>query len=109
MSAKTNQAEWPDPTKVAADVYNLILENDRVRVFDVRFKPGQKTVMHGHPDHVIYVLAGFKLSLELPDGVGQVVELAPGQALWMKAGAHAAQNTGLTEGHALVVELKEPI
>ena len=107
MSAQKNQATWPDPAKVAADVYKLLLENDRVRVFDVRFKPGQKAIMHGHPDHVIYVLAGFKLSLELPDGSGQVVELVPGQALWMQAGSHAAQNTGGTEGRALVVELKE--
>lgn len=109
MSAQKAQAAWPDPAVVAADVYKFLLENDRVRVFEVRFKPGQKAVMHGHPDHVIYVLTGFKLDLELPDGSSQVVELAPGQALWMKAGAHAAQNTGLTEGRALVVELKEPV
>ena len=109
MSANKNQAAWPDPATVAADIYKLLLDNDRVRVFDVRFKPGQKAAMHGHPDHVIYVLAGFKLSLELPGGVGQVVELVPGQALWMKAGLHAAQNTGGSEGRALVVELKEPL
>lgn len=109
MSAKTNQAEWPDPTKVAGDVYKVLLENDRVRVADVRFKPGQKTVMHGHPDHVIYVLAGFRLRIEVPDGVANTVDLETGQTLWMKAGPHAAQNVGGTEGHALVVELKEPI
>jgi len=109
MSAKTGQPEWPDPTKVAADVYKVLLENDRVRVADVRFKPGQQTVMHGHPNHVIYVLAGFKLGIEVPDGAASTVDLETGQTLWMKAGPHAARNVGGTEGHALVVELKEPI
>jgi len=29
------------------------IENDRVRVFDVTFKIGDKAVMHHHPDHVV--------------------------------------------------------
>jgi beta-alanine degradation protein BauB len=100
---------FPDPTLVASDVYKLILENDRVRVFDVRFKPGQKAVMHGHPAHVIYVLDDYTLDLSLPDGTHQDVPLKAGQTIFMEAGPHAAQNTGKTEGHALVVELKETI
>ena len=98
-----------DALKAEPEATNLIMENERVRVFGVKFKPGQKTIMHSHPDHVIYVLSGFKLSLEVPGSAGQTVELEPGQTLWMKAGPHAAQNVGGTEGHAVVVELKEPI
>ena len=98
---------WPDPAAVAADVYTLLLENDRVRVFDVRFKPGQQAVMHGHPDHVVYVLADYTLDLMLSDGSRQQVPLKAGQILWIDAGPHAAQNIGTTEGHSLVIELKE--
>jgi quercetin dioxygenase-like cupin family protein len=100
---------FPDPTSVASDVYKLILENDRVRVFDVRFKPGQKAVMHGHPAHVVYVLDDYTLDLSLPDGTRQNVPLKSGQTIFMEAGPHAAQNIGKTEGHALVVELKDAI
>jgi beta-alanine degradation protein BauB len=107
MSTEKSQAAWPDPAAVAADVYKLVMENDRVRVFEVRFKPGQKTVMHGHPDHVVYVLADYTLDLTLPDGKSQEVPLKAGQTLWIGAGPHAAQNIGLTEGRALVIELKE--
>jgi quercetin dioxygenase-like cupin family protein len=107
MLAEKSKTEWPDPTKVASDVYKLILENERVRVFDVRFKPGQKAVMHAHPDRLVYVLADYTLDLKLPDGSSQEVPLKAGQAFWMGAGPHAAQNIGKTEGHALVVELKE--
>ena len=107
MSTETGKS-WPDPATVASDVYNLLMENDRVRVFDVRFTPGKETVMHGHPDHVVYVLADYTLDLMLPDGSSQEVPLKAGQSLWIGAGPHAAKNIGTTEGHALVIELKEP-
>jgi len=107
MSTEMKQTKWPDPTVAASDVYKLVLENERVRVFDVTFKPGQKAEMHGHPDHLVYVLSDYTLNLMLPDGSSQVVLLTAGQAIFMGAGPHAAVNIGKTDGHALVVELKE--
>jgi quercetin dioxygenase-like cupin family protein len=107
MLAEKSRTAWADPTKVASDVYKLILENDRVRVFDVRFKPGQKAEMHGHPDHVIYVINDYTLNLMMPDGSSQEIPLKAGQTFWMNAGPHAAENIGKTEGHAVVVEIKD--
>jgi quercetin dioxygenase-like cupin family protein len=106
MSNDAGKTQWPDPAKVAGDVYKLVLDNDRVRVFEVRFKPGQKAVMHGHPDHLVYVLEDYTLNLMLPDGKSQEVQLKAGQAIFMGAGPHAAENIGKKEGRALVVELK---
>ena len=108
MSTEKSKTLWPDPAKVAADVYTILMENDRVRVFDVRFKPGQKTVMHGHPDHVAYDLTAFTLNLKFPDGNSQDIPLNAGQVLWIGAGPHTAQNIGTTEGSVLVIELKSP-
>ena len=108
MLSEKSKTVWPDPAKVAADVYTMVMENDRVRVFEVRFKPGQKTVMHGHPDHVAYVFDGFTLNLKFPDNKSQDIPLKAGQVLWIDAGPHAAQNVGTTDGFALVIELKEP-
>jgi quercetin dioxygenase-like cupin family protein len=107
MLTEMQQTMWDDPAMVAGDVYKLLLENERVRVFDVQFQPGQKAEMHGHPDHVIYVLSDYTLNLILPDGSSQEVALKAGQTLFMGAGPHAAVNIGKTAGHALVVELKE--
>jgi quercetin dioxygenase-like cupin family protein len=107
MLSEMKQTNWPDPTIAAKDVYKLIMENDRVRVFDVRFKPGQKAEMHMHPDHVVYVLSDYTLNLMLPDGKSQEVPLKAGQTIFMGAGPHAAVNIGKTDGHALVIELKE--
>src|SRR5512136_1770532 len=107
MLTEMNQTVWGDPALVAGDVYKLLLENERVRVFDVQFKPGQKAEMHGHPDHLIYVLSNYTLNLRLPDGSSQVVPLKTGQIIWMEAGQHAAENIGQSAGHALVIELKD--
>jgi beta-alanine degradation protein BauB len=108
LTQEKTKTEWPDPAIAAADVYKLLLENDRVRVFDVRFKPGQKAVMHRHPDHIIYVLSDGKLKLTLPDGTSQEIPLKAGQTLWIGAGPHATENVGTTEAHNLAIELKEP-
>ena len=108
MATEMNTTTFPNPAQVAGDVYKMVMENERVRVFDVQFKPGQKAEMHGHPDHVIYVLADYTLDLKLPDGSSQVVPLKAGQTFFMNAGPHAAVNIGNTDGHALVIELKDP-
>lgn len=95
-----------DPAIVAKDVYKLLLENDRVRVFDVKFAPGQKAVMHSHPDHVVYVLDDATIRLTGADGKSQDVSIKAGQTLFLPAGPHAAENVGKTPAHNLVVELK---
>jgi len=95
-----------DPAKVASNVYKLVLENDRVRLFDVAFNPGDKAVMHGHPDHVVYVIEGGTNRLTFPDGKSVDVDLKPGQALWIDAGQHETVNAGKSNVHLLVFELK---
>ena len=104
--AKPVPAVDGDPAKVAPDVYKLVMENDRVRVFDVTFKPGQRAEMHAHPDHVVYVLDDATIELTGPDGKSQQVSLKAGQVIFLKAGSHAAENVGKKPAHNLVVELK---
>jgi beta-alanine degradation protein BauB len=96
-----------DPLQAASNVYSLVMENEHVRVLDARFKPGAKAVMHSHPKHVIYVLAGGKIKIKVPDGKDTTINLKAGQAIWMEAGQHAAENLGKSEIHNLVVELKK--
>jgi quercetin dioxygenase-like cupin family protein len=94
-----------DPLKVAKNVYKFIMENERVRVLQVLFKPGDKAVMHHHPDHVIYVLKGGKAKLT-SSGKTDVLDLKTGQAIFLKAQSHEAENTGKSDLDLLVVELK---
>ena len=94
-----------DPLKVAKNVYKFIMENERVRVLEVLFKPGDKAAMHHHPDHVIYVLKGGKAKLT-SSGKTDVLDLKTGQAIFLKAQSHEAENTGKSDLDLLVIELK---
>ena len=95
-----------DPLDVASNVYKLKMENDRVRVFNVTFKPGDKAVMHHHPDHVVYVLEGGKMKLT-SQGKTDILDLKNGDAIFLNAQSHEAENIGQTTLELLVVELKK--
>ena len=84
----------------------VIMENDRVRVSDVLFKPNDKAPMHSHPDHVVYVLKGGKLKIAA-SGKTEEFELENGQAVFFQAQSHEVENTGKTDVGLLVVELKQ--
>jgi quercetin dioxygenase-like cupin family protein len=103
----SDSMQYPDPAVVATNAYTLLIENDRVRVFDVHFKPGEKAVMHRHPDHVVYVVVDSKLRLTLGDQTRHEFQLKAGQSLWIDAGPHETENIGTTPAHNVVVELKK--
>lgn len=90
-----------EPLKLAA-----IMENDRVRVLEVTYKPGEVAKMHHHPDHVIYVKKGGKLKVT-SEGKKSEIDFTAGQAIFMKAQDHEAENIGKTPVVLVVVELKK--
>ncbi len=92
--------------QAASNVYKFIMENDRVRVLNVYFKPGEKAALHHHPDHVVYVLKGGKAKIT-SEGKADVLDLKIGQAIFLKEQDHEAENTGKTDLELLVVELKK--
>ncbi|MCX9084677.1 MAG: cupin domain-containing protein [Candidatus Methanoperedens sp.] len=107
MKEDQKMPEIPDAIEAAPNVYKLLMENDRVRVLDVRVKPGEKTKLHTHPDRVVYVLSDHRLKFTSIDGKTKELELKTGQVLWIEAGAHTTENTGKTEAHNLAVEMKK--
>jgi len=95
-----------NPLDVASNVYKFKMENDRVRVLTVTFKPGEKAKMHHHPDHVVYVLEGGKMKLT-SQGKTDILELKAGDTVFLNAQNHEAENIGQTTLDLLVVELKK--
>jgi len=97
----------PDVLKVKKSGYNLLMENEKVRVMEMRLKPRQKSPMHNHPhDHVVYVFEDTKFKLSFPNGNSAEFDLKAGQVLWIEAGPHETENIGSGEGHNLVIEIK---
>jgi len=97
-----------DPVKVAPNNYKTAFENDSVRVCEVKAKPGEKVAMHSHPDHLVYAVTAAKFKLTYPDGKSKDVDVKAGEAMWIKAETHAAENTGAAELKLVVFELKKP-
>lgn len=97
----------PDPLQAAPDMYKLLFENDKVRVMEVLFKPGQKIAKHSHPaDHFVTVLEPGELTIYKEDGSHAANQLMADQVVWIPAETHWAQNTGKTEVKLLVTEIK---
>ena len=97
-----------DPLAVAPEMYKLLFENERVRVMEVTFQPGQKIAPHSHPDHYVYVAEAGTLRLFHPEGEPSDVTLQVGQVIWIPAETHWAENAGTTTIRLIVNELKEP-
>ncbi len=87
----------------------VLLDNDRVRVLELRLKPGEGEPMHSHPDYLVYVLRPATMRMTEPDGSARVVKLSEGQVSFGSPTTHAGTNVGTTELHELIIELKNPV
>lgn len=97
-----------DMVTVAPTMCKVLLENDKVRVIEVNVKPGENIPMHSHPSYIVYALSTGKVKHTSPDGKIKEREVKTGEAGWNEAETHVSENTGTTEAHVLVIELKKP-
>ncbi len=95
-----------DPAETNPDHYQVLFENDRVRVLEYTDQPGDLTTPHAHPDSVMYTLSSFRRRL-VSDGAEREVELQAGTVGWLPAQEHHGENIGETATHVLFVELKD--
>ena len=95
-----------DAVQVAPHVYTVLFENERVRLLEVRLKPGDSSAMHSHPAYVIYGLEGGRVKFNSPSGETAEIEIKAGDVMWREPEEHAVDNIGSTDVGALLVELK---
>lgn len=96
-----------DPMKAAANVYKkILLENDKVRVMEVDFKPGMIAPWHSHPNHVIYALTSGKIEITEKGKTATTMEIKAGTAMYMPAVTHMGKNVGTTTIKLIVTEMK---
>ena len=96
-----------DAVKVAPDSYKVVLENDQVRVLEVRIKQGAKSEMHSHPRSVAIVMNDQRLKFTFPNGKSESADLKRGQAVWLDGISHSVENTGTENAGGVIVELKK--
>ena len=107
VSAVSSKASAQDPVKLAPGLYKVLLENEHVRVFEYRLKPGEKEPTHSHPfGVVVYFFSDARLRTTLLDGRTAENSRKAGDVLWRDPVTHSGENIGSTELHALVIEPK---
>ena len=95
----------PTMAKAAAQYAKVIFENDKVRVVDLKLKPGQKIPMHTHSAYFTYAFNPFSYRSTSPDGKAKTRTAKAGEVSWYEAESHAVDGLA-KEGRVLVVELK---
>lgn len=98
--------ENPHPSGTAT----VRVDNDRVRVTEWRFRPGEATGHHRHAyDYIVVPIAGGMLRIVAPDGTESSAELVHGQPYYRDAGVeHDVINDDDKEVAFIEVELKAP-
>jgi len=69
--------------------HHVILENDHVRVFQVLASAGDRSPMHSHVPLVLISSETARVRLTLPDGSKPILDLHPGQVLWLENAVHS--------------------
>ena len=97
----------------------VLMENDRVRIWEMRLAPGEESALHRHDlDYIMIQVAGDKMAARFePDSAGEYGgngvdyiegDIAPGNVLYARRGGkEVAVNVGREEFYEIVVELKD--
>jgi quercetin dioxygenase-like cupin family protein len=95
-----------DATKVDSKHYTLVSENAYSRIVKAHYGPGEKSVMHSHPDLVAVFLTDGKVKFSYPDGKTEEREVKAGDAMFTPATVHLPENVGDKAFDVILVEFK---
>ena len=101
--AQQAKKEWPKPGPNA----KVLLENEKVRVLETRYKPGEKNPMVKRGARVVYVLKGGPTKIYYADGKTEMDERKTGTATYYLGGdTKSTETLGKTERRSLIIELE---
>ena len=95
-----------DPVKVDPNHYKVEFENAQVRVLRAKLAPGEKSIMHRHPNAVAIFVTDVNGKFTFPNGTSQNVTSKAGETLWTPATTHQPENVGDQPFEVILVELK---
>ncbi len=93
-----------DPVTASPKHYRTLLENERVRVVEMRLAAGETDQQHSHPAETVYFIRGGKVRLHLPDGTTAEAEFPDGGVMWHEPWTHQVENIGDSDILAVIVE-----
>jgi quercetin dioxygenase-like cupin family protein len=93
-------------SKEAAAVSRILLENPRLKIYEMHLAPRQKNEMHSHPAYVSYLLTDARLRIEYADGTNEDRGYKAGEAGYRQAQQHTIENMGDEDVRIVIIELK---
>jgi len=93
--------------KPEAEAVKVLLDTERVRVTEVRVKPGAKFELKGHPYQFVYMLTDGSLVFSPPGKQPYEFLLKAGEVSLLPSQSTTTQNDGEKELRAVMVEVKE--
>jgi quercetin dioxygenase-like cupin family protein len=100
------QPRGEDPVRVDPKHYTVEMENQNVRILRLGYGPHEKSVMHGHPSMVGFMLTDGHIRFTYADGRTEDIIAKAGRILSLPATEHLPENLGDQAVEALIVELK---
>jgi hypothetical protein len=88
-------------------VLKQLMDNERVRVFQANFKPGDKLGPRNFPNHLMYMLTDGTLVFTPAGRTGYEVSFKAGEAMWFPPLERLTENDSDKEVRVLLVELKD--
>ena len=93
----------------------VLMENDRVRIWEMRLEPGQDSAVHRHDlDYMLVQIDGDRIAgVPEPDSKGLYNEyieadVVPGNVIYIeRGGIETARNTGEKPYYEILIELKD--
>lgn len=95
-----------DAAKVDSTHYKVEFENDQVRVLRITYGPGEKSVMHSHPEGVAVFLSDGSGKFTYPDEKTEEMNFKSGVVIWAPATTHQPENTGDEPFEVIQIEMK---
>lgn len=83
-----------------------LLENEQIRVREIRLAPGAKQPSAARPNTFLYALTDGSIVFMPPGRKGYELTFKAGEALWLPSQETATANEGDKEIRALIVEIR---
>jgi hypothetical protein len=115
VGPKSDKEERMSQERTLGDVASrIVLENDRVRIWEMNLAPGESSDVHEHTlDYILVQVAGDRIAgVPEPDTKGPYkdyieADVVPGNVIYVeKGGIETAKNVGQQRYHEILIELK---
>ncbi len=86
-----------DPVKVAPHIYQLKLENEKVRVVHQTLRNGETQPLHAHPDRLLVYLQTCAWIEDDGEGNKRMQSFKYGEVVWAEAITHGGENNEVVQ------------